>query len=1274
MRKHLSIFAFLLCAFCGLAQEADHYYVAANVSCTMIRSGTQDPLSFSTYSVTAQGYYSTKYTDSGNPYTSLMLNGNTLTAQAPEGYRFLGWYTKSSGWLPGQYETDPPPATVESATDLLSTSPTLTDDVAKRAGTRRGIPIVFAKFIPVYAITVGVEPEAAGRATRSPAQDLYDKGTEVGLTAVVTNAAYKLAYWKKGNNKVSGSDGKLSLQITATADAAYTAYFTNKTYTVTFHDPSATFSDNVQTVTHGQSATAPAWSRTGYSLTWDKSFSNITADTTVNAQWTARQYAVTFHDPSGAHADVVRTVSYGQSASAPSWSRTGYKSPTWDKSFSSVTANMTVNAQWTPETYTITYSGLKQGATNPNNPTTYTIETATITFQPPTAVVRYKFNGWTPLSIPKGSTGNKTVAASYLETVDKPIVTPTLTYNGSQQACATTDSRIQASNNKKTVPGKYTATFEPKSGYCWSDGTVSKVSANWEIVNATITDARVVQSGSLTYTGEQQQAKVSTQATVKGSQTTTWKYSKSDGSYAAAMPSFIDAGTHKVYFEVSAQYHNPAYGSFDVVINRAKTAKVELSKTSFSYTGLEQGPDVTFTHCTEASGSVKRGTNVGTYKIKATPDANYAWSDERTGTREFEWKIEEGHFTATVSAGEGGRGGSTFSYWTKQEAQTEHIYPPTRTGYQISEWTASGYVGEAPTVSGDYVTIPARTAGNFTLTPTWTPITYTIAFDGNGGAGSMSSVQLAYDEPYEVPSCEFTKTGCEFQRWQVLIDNRAVTNYTAGVVVSNLTSVANKIVTFKAEWTSYYTIAFDGNGATNTVMATQLVERDVTTNLAANAYVRPGYGFLGWDDIQNKRRYGDGAAVRNIAEVGATNTLKAAWSTNTYSVAFFGNGGTNTMEAQDFVYDELQKLRQNAFIRTGYDFAGWALDPADDVRYGDQDEVVNLTDEDRVTVALYARWTPAGGLDNIYSVAADCATNLADRTALDLRTGDEEGCSVVLGPDAGGNGRFVRLMPPESAQVKLSAEFKEKGVLAFSYKVINKNYNPEWGADNNVFKAQVETPLATTKVLREVYTNVVDWTTVECPIEDGDTVAWYYVEGEGTSGDYALIDNIRWIPDEHDAGTVGVTFRLEDGSVFSNLTCVAEAAIGELPTPIDDAGRTFLGWTYQGSVIDADWKVPADDDGVNLIAKWDSGEHPVPVDGKDNVTISSAAVADGKFSLSFESNEDFDYNLLTNANLLIDSWGVMATEKGTGGDITFEPQIIEGQPQLFYKVETIQKK
>ena len=82
--------------------------------------------------------------------------------------------------------------------------------------------------------------------------------------------------------------------------------------------------------------------------------------------------------------------------------------------------------------------------------------------------------------------------------------------------------------------------------------------------------------------------------------------------------------------------------------------------------------------------------------------------------------------------------------------------------------------------------------------------------------------------------------------------------------------------------------------------------------------------------------------------------------------------------------------------------------------------------------------------------------------------------------------------------------------------------------------------------------------------------------------------------------------------------------------------------------------------------------HPMP-EAKDAVTISSASVSGGKFSLSFAGDAKFDYNLLTNANLRTDGWGRMETKSGTDETITFEMPILNGLPQLFYKVETIQK-
>ena len=43
-----------------------------------------------------------------------------------------------------------------------------------------------------------------------------------------------------------------------------------------------------------------------------------------------------------------------------------------------------------------------------------------------------------------------------------------------------------------------------------------------------------------------------------------------------------------------------------------------------------------------------------------------------------------------------------------------------------------------------------------------------------------------------------------------------------------------------------------------------------------------------------------------------------------FSVTFNSNGGSGTMEQQEFFRSESQALTMNRFSRTGYEFAGWA--------------------------------------------------------------------------------------------------------------------------------------------------------------------------------------------------------------------------------------------------------------------------------------------------------------------------------------------------------------
>ncbi len=118
------------------------------------------------------------------------------------------------------------------------------------------------------------------------------------------------------------------------------------TYTVTFQSDDGTVI-STQTVNKGDSATVPPTpKKDGYKFaSWDKSLSNITADTVVTAQWT-KVHVVVFEDHDGT---VIKTqkVENGETAKAPkNLKRDGYTFIGWDKEFSEVTSDMTVVAQY----------------------------------------------------------------------------------------------------------------------------------------------------------------------------------------------------------------------------------------------------------------------------------------------------------------------------------------------------------------------------------------------------------------------------------------------------------------------------------------------------------------------------------------------------------------------------------------------------------------------------------------------------------------------------------------------------------------------------------------------------------------------------------------------------------------------------------------------------------------------------------------------------------------------------------------------------------------
>ena len=128
-------------------------------------------------------------------------------------------------------------------------------------------------------------------------------------------------------------------------------------HTVKFVDMDETVLSEQQ-VAHDSAATPPEVpAHTGYKfLAWDYDYSCIKGDISIHALYIeVETFTVTFVDHDGTVIDT-QTVEIGESATAPTDPvREGYTFTGWDTDFTNVMSDITVTAQYTVNSYTITY-------------------------------------------------------------------------------------------------------------------------------------------------------------------------------------------------------------------------------------------------------------------------------------------------------------------------------------------------------------------------------------------------------------------------------------------------------------------------------------------------------------------------------------------------------------------------------------------------------------------------------------------------------------------------------------------------------------------------------------------------------------------------------------------------------------------------------------------------------------------------------------------------------------------------------------------------------
>lgn len=282
------------------------------------------------------------------------------------------------------------------------------------------------------------------------------------------------------------------------------------------------------------------------------------------------------------------------------------------------------------------------------------------------------------------------------------------------------------------------------------------------------------------------------------------------------------------------------------------------------------------------------------------------------------------------------------------ESKYGDLPTPVRNNYTFAGWYTAKSGGNEITK-----TTKVTATSNHTLYAHWKANTYNVAFNANGGTGTMNSQTFTYDQSANLTANTFKKSGYTFNGWNTKSDGSG-TSYNDKASVKNLATSGT--VTLYAKWTANkYTVTFKPTGGT-----CDTTSKSVTYNSTYGDLPKPsrtGYTFKGWFTDESG---GTQITKDSKVTITANQTLYAQWTANKYTVTFNTNGGTCDTTSKSVTYNstygELPKPTQ-----TGHVFKGW---------FTAESGGTQVTKDSKVTITanqtLYAQWTL-----NSYTVTLD---------------------------------------------------------------------------------------------------------------------------------------------------------------------------------------------------------------------------------------------------------------------------------------------------------------
>ncbi len=387
-----------------------------------------------------------------------------------------------------------------------------------------------ATFVMIQYV-VSYTASSGGTITPSSREVLHGENAEAPNANPITG--YSFSNYSvtsgAGNGTLNTSTGVVSNVI---GPMTIGANFTLNQYLVSYDADGGTCTPTSRTVDYGTSAAGPSCSRSGYNLTGftiasgscagtftpsNGTCSNVQANMTIRANWVIGTYTVTYNANGGSCSPTSRTVNHGGSAAGPSCSRTGYTLSSFSVTSgacagtfsastgtcSNVQANMTISANWTINTYTVTYNANGGSC----SPTSRTINYGSSAAGPSCSRTGYTLTGFTitdgscagTFTASTGACSN--VQANMTIRANWSVASYTVTYNANGGSCSPTSRTVNHGgsaagpscsrtgytlSNFSVTSGSCAGTFTASTGACSNVQTNITIRANWTINTYTV--------------------------------------------------------------------------------------------------------------------------------------------------------------------------------------------------------------------------------------------------------------------------------------------------------------------------------------------------------------------------------------------------------------------------------------------------------------------------------------------------------------------------------------------------------------------------------------------------------------------------------------------------------------------------------------------------------------------------------------------------------------------------------------------------------------------